>query len=242
MRKYLLWIFGTDMLNSISQSNCFDGLRAINELRMFSICSHFFHHIPAKYFYGGKNNNRWNWMKTILYRSIFTFWLLKLTVIRTTCVDCNAILTTVVSINCKLGFLRDAAIKSSVRISSTRLRSPDDNSINVPLEKFDDLSLLVLFVLIVAPLMPLLLPPFTLAGNLKVTKEKEKKMNENFWYFEPISLPEYTQICMMLTLWPNCLDCLFVRLISLVFGLASLYRMAVLEYDALASPLYPMEF
>lgn len=57
-------------------------------------------------------------------------------------------LITVVSINCRFGFLLDDVIKSSVRMSSTRFNEPVDNSINVPLVKFDDRSLSVLMVLI----------------------------------------------------------------------------------------------
>lgn len=77
---------------------------------------------------------------------------------------CDVIFTTVVSINCKLGFLLDDIIKSSVRISSTRFSSPVDSSINEPLLKFATpllvkfLFLLLALLLLVLLLMPLLLP------------------------------------------------------------------------------------
>lgn len=87
----------------------------------------------------------------------------------TTCVDCSTILTTVVSITCKFGFLHDDEIKSSVRMSSTRFSSPDDSSISVPLLKLAALSVVVLVGLTApAPLLrPLLWPPFALAGDLR---------------------------------------------------------------------------
>lgn len=62
-------------------------------------------------------------------------------------------LTTVVSANCKLGFLFDEVIKSSARISSTRFNSPFANSINEPLEKFVSILLLPLLLLLHDDLM-----------------------------------------------------------------------------------------
>lgn len=72
----------------------------------------------------------------------------------------DTILTTVVSTNCRFGFLLDDVMKSSVRISSTRFNSPDDSSISVPLLKFEIPPLLLfkfLFLLFVLLLLLLLL-------------------------------------------------------------------------------------
>lgn len=77
-----------------------------------------------------------------------TFSLFKRSVIIITFVDCNANLITVASFNSKFGFSHADVRKSSVRMSSTRFNEPVDNSINVPLVKFDDRSLSVLMVLI----------------------------------------------------------------------------------------------
>lgn len=83
---------------------------------------------------------------------VSTFSLFKRSVIIITFVDCNANLITVASFNSKLGFSHADVRKSSVRMSSTRFSEPVDNSINVPLVKFDDRSLSVLMVLIVGTL------------------------------------------------------------------------------------------
>lgn len=68
-------------------------------------------------------------------------------------------MTTVVSTNCKSEFLLDEMTKSSARISSTRFNSPDDNSINEPLQNLvlGPLLLLLLMTLLLLLLLLVLL-------------------------------------------------------------------------------------